>query len=56
MANFKTLVCDEYDVILIELVKYFEDTRLGCPHCCKKFKTTESLQKHMCHFHRITYM
>jgi prophage antirepressor-like protein len=54
MANFKTLVCDEYDVILIELVKYFGNTRLRCPHCCKKFKTNGSLQKHLCYFHRIT--
>ena len=54
MANFKTLVSGEYDLILIELVKYFENTRLRCPHCCKKFKTNGSLQKHLCHFHRIT--
>jgi prophage antirepressor-like protein len=54
MADFKTLVSGEYDVILIELVNYFENTRLRCPHCCKKFKTNGSLQKHLCHFHRIT--
>ena len=53
IAKYKTLVSDEYDVIILELVEYMRNIRLCCPHCCRKFKTEATLQKHLKHFHRI---
>ena len=53
IAEYKTLVSDEYDVIILELVEYMRNIRLCCPHCCRKFKTEATLQKHLKHFHRI---
>lgn len=52
-AKFKTLVSDEYDVVVLELVNYFNSTRLCCPHCCKRFKTEQTLSEHLKYFHRI---
>ena len=54
-AGFKTMVSDDYDAILLELFRYFQDTRLQCPHCPKRFKTEKSLDKHLGCFHRLCY-
>ena len=51
-ANFKILVSDEYDSVLLELVKYFMDTRLQCNICNKKFKTQQTLHTHCSKFHK----
>ena len=52
-AKYQTLVSDEYDVLLLELVNYFNNTRQCCPHCNKRFKNNETLAKHLKYFHRI---
>ena len=54
-AGFKTLVSSDYDQILMELFTYFQDMRLHCPHCPKRFKTEQSLDKHLGSFHRLAY-
>jgi prophage antirepressor-like protein len=53
IAKYKTLVSGEYDVILLEIIEYMRNIRLCCPHCCRKFKSEGTLQKHLKHFHRI---
>ena len=52
MAGFQVLVSDEYDVILFELIKYFENIRLICEFCSRKFKTNKSLHAHCNKFHK----
>ena len=52
-AKFKTLVSDDYDRILLEIVQYFSQVRLCCPHCRKRFKSQATLDNHLKHFHRI---
>ena len=52
-AKYKTLVSDEYDVVLLELANYFNNTRQCCPHCDKRFKTNETLAKPLKYFNRI---
>jgi prophage antirepressor-like protein len=52
-AGFKTLVADEYDVILLELAQYFRDVRLHCDCCSRPFKTAQTLEQHLMRFHRL---
>jgi prophage antirepressor-like protein len=51
-AGYKTLVADEYDVILLELAQYFRDVRLWCDCCGRPFKTAQTLEQHSTRFHR----
>ena len=51
-SGFQCVVSDEYDVILHSLFEYFLDIRLLCPHCCKKFKTEQTLRTHCSKFHK----
>jgi prophage antirepressor-like protein len=53
-AGYKTLVADEYDVILLELAQYFRDVRLHCDCCGRPFKTAQTLLQHATRFHRQT--
>ena len=52
-ANYKTLVVDEYDKAILNIVEYMQNVRICCPHCSKKFKNQETLDKHLRVFHRI---
>ena len=51
--NFKTLLSNDYDEILIQLIDYFRDVRIKCEFCDRKFKANKSLQNHQKFFHRI---
>ena len=51
-AGFLTLASDEYDIILHELIKYFENIRIICEFCGRKFKTVQTLQIHCNKFHK----
>ena len=53
LQNYKTLISDNYDMILIELINYFRDIRIHCRYCVKKFKSYETLASHNKYFHRI---
>ena len=44
MNNHLTLVSDDYDTIIMEVVRYMNETRVHCPHCRRKFKTEASLE------------
>ncbi len=52
LSGFQVLVSDEYDVILFELIKYFENIRVICEFCSRKFKSNDTLSKHCNKFHR----
>lgn len=52
-ANYKTLVVAEYDTCVRCIVEYMQDVRICCPHCSKKFKNQETLDRHLRVFHRI---
>ena len=49
--RYKTLVSNNYDVIVIELTKYYSDLRFPCKHCSKVFKSKATLQGHLNCFH-----
>ena len=51
-AGFLAKVSDDYDAILFDLFEYFQNIRLCCAMCCRKFKTQATLETHMCRFHR----
>ena len=50
--NFKTMLTNNYDDIVVSIIDYMADTRICCPYCQRKFKTEQSLQTHVTHFHR----
>jgi prophage antirepressor-like protein len=51
--GFKTLISNDYDQCIMEIVEYMRNTRVKCDHCSRKFKTRQTLEKHLKHFHRI---
>jgi len=51
-ARFQTLVTDDYDTVLLEIFKYFQDIRLCCEMCGRKLKTQQTLARHMHMFHK----
>ena len=51
-AGFLTLCLDEYDIILHELFKYMQDTRITCELCGHKFKSEQTLHRHCTKFHK----
>jgi len=55
--GYKTLVSNDYEFILMELVKYFKGIRYSCKYCHnnkRKFYTAENREKHYKYFHKIT--
>ena len=51
--NFKTIVSNNYDEIIIKLTDYIREIRIQCDYCKNKFKSEQSLKSHHIHFHRI---
>ena len=45
--GFKTLVSNDYDQIVEQLIEYFKDVRIKCLHCSRKFITPQSLRNHI---------
>jgi len=54
--NFKTLMSNDYDQILIQLIDYFKDVRIKCHHCNNKFKSSKTLNIHHKYFHNMEYI
>lgn len=52
-TNFKVIVSNNYDDIIIELVEYFRNVMIKCTYCSGKFKNEQTLKNHCKHFHRI---
>jgi hypothetical protein len=49
--KYKTLISNDYDEIVVELTRYYDDLRFPCPHCSKTFKSTITRSGHIraCH-------
>jgi hypothetical protein len=51
--NFKYLITNDYNECIYQIIEYMRDVRIKCPHCCRKFKTNNSLNNHLISFHKI---
>ena len=52
LNGFKVLLSNDYDEILKEIIHYFDNVRILCSHCSRKFKSSETLKNHTKYFHR----
>ena len=50
--GFKTLVSNDYDHIIEQIIKYFRDVRIKCSYCPRKFVSYKSIKKHIEGFHK----
>ena len=53
LNGFKTLVSNDYDRIIEELLVYFRDVRVKCSFCPRKFISSQSLRNHINGFHKM---
>ena len=55
LNGYKTLVSNDYDLILFELMEYFKGVRYSCEYCncSRKYKSASTRDKHYKYFHRI---
>ena len=51
--GFKTLVSNNYDEIIEELILYFRDVRINCSYCSRKFISSQSLRNHIKFIHKM---
>ena len=51
--GFKTLVSNDYDHIIEQLIEYFRDVRIKCSYCPRRFISSQSLRNHIKRFHKI---
>ena len=51
--GFKTLVSNDYDHIIEQVIEYFRDVRLLCSHCPRQFISSQSLSNHIKSFHKM---
>ena len=52
--GFKTLVSNDYDHIIEDILEYFKDVRMKYTFCPRKFVSPQSLKNHIKGFHKIT--
>ena len=53
LNGFKTLVSNDYDRIVEELLVYFRDVREKCSFCPRRFISSQSLRNHIKGFHKM---
>ena len=53
MNNFKTLITNDYNKCIVEIIEYMRDTRIKCLYCKRKFKNSLTLSNHYKYFHKI---
>ena len=51
--GFKTLVSNDYDHIIEQLIEYFRDVRILCSYCSRRFVSSQSLKNHIKSFHKM---
>ena len=52
--SFKVIVSNDYDLIVVELLKYFRHVLYPCKHCLgRKYNSKEKLERHNKYFHKI---
>ena len=52
--GFKTLVSNDYDHIIEQVVEYFRDVRIKCSYCPRRFISSQSIKNHIKSFHKMT--
>ena len=51
--GFKTLVSNDYDHIMEQVIEYFRDVRILCSYCPRRFISPQSLRNHIKFFHKM---
>ena len=51
--GFKTLVSNDYDHIIEQVIEYFRDVRIKCSYCPRRFISSQSLRNHIRGFHKM---
>ena len=51
--GFKTLVSNDYDHIIEQIIEYFRDVRILCLYCLRRFIGSQSLENHIKSFHKM---
>ena len=51
--GFKTLVSNDYDHIIEQVIEYFRDVRIKCSYCPRRFVSSQSLRNHIKGFHKM---
>ena len=51
--DFKTLVSNDYDHIIEQIIEYFRDVRIKCSFCPRRFISSQSLRNHIKGFHKM---
>ena len=51
--GFKTLVSNDYDHIIEQLIEYFRDVRILCSHCPRRFISSQSLRNYIKSFYKM---
>ena len=52
--GFKTLISNDYDHIIEQLIEYFRDVRIKCSYCPRRFISSQSIKNHIKSFHKMT--
>ena len=52
--GFKTLVSNDYDQIIEQIIEYFRDVGIKCSYCLRRFISSQSLRNHIKFVHKIT--
>ena len=51
--GFKTLVSNDYDHIIEQIIESLRDVRILCSHCPRRFISSQSLRNHINGFHKM---
>ena len=51
--GFKTLVSNDYDQIIEQIIEYFRDVRIKCSYCPRRFISHQSLRNHIKFVHKM---
>ena len=51
--GFKTLLSNDYDHIIEQIIEYFRDVRILCSHCPRRLISSQSLGNHIKSFHKM---
>ena len=50
--NYKTLITNDYDQCVVQIVEYMRDVRIRCKYCPRKFNNGTTLGNNLKHIHR----
>ena len=52
--GFRTLVSNDYNFVIEQVIEYFRDVRIKCSYCSRRFISSQSLKNHINSFHKMT--